>query len=291
MAIRLSDCKSTVHSQHGEDGVIAAIFDAIGIKSRTCVEFGAYDLYEASNVYPLWTSGWKTLLIEGDVGRYRKLVADYADHPGSADLHVLFANKFVDADGPNSLDNILSEFDFPVDLDLVVMDVDGLEYHIWQGCRRFMPRVAIVEYNCMIPHHIELVGAARGNDIGCSALSLAKLGQQKGYSLVACIEWNAFFVRREYAHLFADADNLDALFDPKYIRYAMQSYYGEVFFSGPLLLDYQPFRHDTDLIDTSSVTIGRLGDTLSFVTKRTLWQHARKVKHRLLGPRRRKAEY
>jgi hypothetical protein len=76
----------------------------------------------------------------------------------------------------------------------------------------------------MIPHNIELIGAAKGNDIGCSVLSLAKLGQQKGYSLIACIDWNAFFVRREYAHLFADADDLDALFDPKYIRYAMQSY-------------------------------------------------------------------
>ena len=82
MAIRLSDCKSTVHSQHGEDGVIAAIFEAIGIKSRTCVEFGAYDLYDASNVYPLWNTGWKTLLIEGNVRRYRKLLTDYADFPG-----------------------------------------------------------------------------------------------------------------------------------------------------------------------------------------------------------------
>jgi hypothetical protein len=213
MAIRLSECKSTIHSQNGEDGIIAAIFEAIGVKSRTCVEFGAYDLYDASNVYPLWMAGWKTLLIEGNARRYHKLLADYANCPGSADLHVSFANKFVDVDGTNSLDNTLSEFNFPVDLDLVVMDVDGMEYHIWQGCKRFLPRVAIVEYNCTIPQHIELVGAARGNDIGCSALSLAMLGQQKGYSLVACVEWNAFFVLREYAHLFADADNLDVLFE------------------------------------------------------------------------------
>jgi hypothetical protein len=60
---------------------------------------------------------------------------------------------------------------------------------------------------------------------------------------------------------------------------------------GPLSLDYQPFRRDTDLIDTSSVAIGRLGDTLSFMTKRTLWQYGRKVKHLLLEPPRRKAEY
>ena len=112
MPIRLADHTSNTHSQHGEDGVIAAIFHEIGTKSKTCVEFGAFDLRIASNVYPLWTTGWKTLLIEGNAKRYRKLVADYAAYPGSADLHLSIANKYVDADGPNSLDNILSEFNF-----------------------------------------------------------------------------------------------------------------------------------------------------------------------------------
>ena len=292
MAIRLVDHKSNIFSQNGEDGVIATIFREIGTKSKTCVEFGGWDLRDASNVYPLWTTGWKTLLIEGNATRYGKLVADYAAYPGSADLHVSIANKYVDADGPNSLDNILSEFKFPVDLDLVIIDVDGLEFHIWQGCKRFQPRVVIVEYNCTMPPHIEIVGAAtEKNNIGCSALALARLGKEKGYSLVACIGWNAFFVRSEYASLFTDADNLDALFDPTYVRYAMQSYSGEIFFSGPLLFNYQPFLRDTDFIEKSSVTIARLGDTLSFLTKRTAWQYGRKIKHALLRPPRRKADY
>jgi hypothetical protein len=292
MAIRLADHKSATHSQHGEDGVIAAIFHEIGTKSKTCVEFGAFDLRDFSNVYPLWTTGWKTLLIEGNAERYRKLVADYAAYPGSANLHVSIVNKYVDVDGSNSLDNILSEFDFPVDLDLVVIDVDGMDFNIWRGCKRFQPRVVIIEYNSTIPQHIEIVGAANtGNNIGCSVLSLTKLGTEKGYSLVACIGWNAFFVRREYGGLFTDADNLDALFDPTYIRYAMQSDNGEVFFSAPLVLSYRPFLHDTDFIDTSSVTIGRLGDTLSFITKQTARQYGRIMKHLLLGPPSRKADY
>ena len=71
----------------------------------------------------------------------------------------------------------------------------------------------------------------------------------------------------------------------------MQSYSGEIFFSGPLLFNYQPFLRDTDFIEKSSVTIARLGDTLSFLTKRTAWQYGRKIKHALLGPPRRKADY
>src|SRR5262249_11356260 len=214
--------------------------------------------------------------------------ADYAAYPGSGDLHVSIANKYVHEDGPNSLDSILSEFNFPIDLDLVSIDVDGTDFHIWRGCKRFQPRLVIVEYNPMLPCHIAKVGAAAGNDIGCSVLSLTRLGKEKGYSLVACIGWNAFFVRQEHAGLFTDADNLDALFDPTYVRYAMQSYNGEVFFSAPLHLSYEPFLQDSNSIDTSSVTIGRLGDTLWFITKPTVWQYMRKMKHLLLGPPRRR---
>ena len=285
MSIRLADCKSTVKSQHGEDGVIAAVFREIGVSSRTCVEFGAYDMQRLSNVFPLWTNGWKCLLIEGDAERYRKLVSDFAAYPGSAELRVSIANGYVQEAGANSLDNILSKHEFPTDLDLVSIDVDGTDFHIWRGLRRYRPRLVIVEYNPMIPHHIDIVGSASGNDIGCSVRSLARLGKEKGYSLVACIGWNAFFVSQEHAHLFDDADNLDALFDASYVRYAIQSYNGEVFFSAPLHLGYQPFLDDSDEIEFSSVTIGRLGDDLLFVTRRAAWRYAVKAKRLLVGRR------
>jgi|SRR5215470_714867 len=283
MPIRLANCKSTVRSQHGEDGVIAAVFREIGVRSRTCVEFGAYDLQRLSNVFPLWTSGWKSLLIEGNPERHRKLVSDFAAYPGSADLQVSIAKRYVQEAGDDSLDNILSEHEFPPDLDLVSIDVDGTDLHIWRGLHRHRPRLVVVEYNPMIPHHIDIVGSGSGNDIGCSVLSLARLGKEKGYSLVACIGWNAFFVSEEHAHLFADADNLDALFDASYVRYAMQSYNGEVFFSAPLHLRYRPFLDDSDAIEFSSVTIGRLGDDLLFMTKRAAWQYLVKAKRRLVG--------
>lgn len=267
MPICLQQFKSGRYSQHGEEGVIDAVFREIGVESKTCVEFGAYELQKLSNVYSLWTNGWKALLMEGDRDRYAGLLRDYAAHPQAGEQRVSIANRFVAEDGPDSLDSILSEYGFPADLDLVSIDVDGTDFHIWRGLRKFEPRVVVVEYNPTIPPHIVIVGSGRGNEIGCSALALAQLGQQKGYSLVACIGWNAFFVRKENAHLFADADNLDALFDPSYLRYAMQSYSGEVFFSAPLHLDYKPFRRDSVAIETSSVELGRLGDTLGRMGK------------------------
>jgi hypothetical protein len=265
--IRLDQFRSGAYSQHGEEGVIEAVFRAIGTKTKTCVEFGAYDLKKASNVYSLWTSGWRTLLLEPDWVKYAKLVRDYAAHPQASEQRLQIANRLVTEHGPDSLDSILAEYGFPKDLDLVSVDVDGTDYHLWRGLRSFEPRLVVVEYNPMIPPHLDIVGSGNGNHLGCSALSLMRLGREKGYSLVACIAWNAFFVRSEHAQLFVDADDLEALFDRSYLRYAIQSYQGEVFFSAPLPLRYKPFRRDSAAIESSSVEIGRLGDTLGRVVK------------------------
>ncbi len=262
MPILLSQTASGDDSQHGENGVIDAVFGQIGVKSRTCVEFGAYDLKRLSNVYPLWTSGWKALLIEGDRRRYAKLRFDYAAHPQHGQGRVDVAKRFVAETGADSLDCILTEHGFPIDVDLVSVDVDGQDFHIWRGLQKFKPRLVVIEYNPTIPPHIEIIGDRNGNNVGCSALALARLGRQKGYSLIACIGWNAFFVHRDHAGLFADSDDLDALFDYSYLRYAMQSYRGEVFFSAPLHLEHCMFCPDSAAIEWSSVSLGRTRNTL-----------------------------
>lgn len=100
--IKLSQTVGGESSQHGESGVIDAVFGAIGIKSRTCVEFGAFDLKVSSNVYPLWTAGWRALLIEGHPERHAKLGTDYRAHPQHADTHVEIEKRFVAASGPDS---------------------------------------------------------------------------------------------------------------------------------------------------------------------------------------------
>ncbi len=262
MPVRLSQTTSGKYSQHGEHGVIEAVFREIGVKSRTCVEFGAYDLRLFSNVYPLWTKGWRALLIEGDPERYAKLKSDYAAHSRHENQCVQLENRWVAEAGADSLDSILAQNGFPTDVDLVSIDVDGQDYHIWRGLQKFTPRLVVIEYNPTIPPHIDLVGDGRGNNIGCSALALARLGRDKGYSLVACIGWNAFFVHRDHAGLFTDTDNLDALFDYSYVRYAMQSYTGQVFFSGPLILKYNMFSNDADAMERSSVSLSTTPNTL-----------------------------
>jgi hypothetical protein len=266
--VRLDQHASGENSQHGEAGMIDAVFREIGARTRTCVEFGAYDLERFSNVAPLWRSGWQALLIEGNREYYEKIRRQYEAHPSRGKDGVRVVNRFVAASGPDSLDSILEEHGMPADPDLVSIDVDGLDYHIWRGLTKHRPRLVIIEYNATIPAHLDIVGSAEGNNIGSSALAMARLGAEKGYTLIGCIGWNAFFVERAHAHRFADADDLEALFDDSSVRYAMQSTRGQVFFSGPLAVPYNPFfRRDSAAIERSSVPVGTLGDTVPRVAE------------------------
>jgi len=225
-------------SQHGENGIISAIFSHIGATSRRCVEFGAYELGVDSNVYPLWRDeGWGALLIEGSPDRASKISRDYARLQSSANRpkgSVTIVCQYVEPSGPRSLDVLLDQMGWQDDVDLCVIDVDGMDYHIFAGlaCK---PRVLMCEFNASIPVHINVVGSATGNYLGCSALALFELGRRKGYSLVACTKVNCIFVRDDLAEGFILRNDLPAMFDSFAVTYLMTAYDGSVFLSRPPL--------------------------------------------------------
>ena len=251
---------------------------------------GASDLTIASYVYSLWTNGWRALLIEGDVQRYKNLVRQHATHPQAREERVVILNRLATEEGADSLDCILEAAGFPADLDLLSIDVDGIDFHLWRGLKRCKPRVVVIEFNPIIPLHVELVGSATGNNVGCSLLSVTKLAREKGYSLVATVVWNAFFVLREKANSFVNADNIEELFDPLFLRYAMQAYTGEIFYSGirpradrseksaGMLVSPRPFCRDSRQIEHSSVELIRTPNTGRNIVKEALLHWLRPVK-------------
>lgn len=186
-------------SQNGEDGIIAEIFRRIGPGDRYAVEFGVADGAECCTRQLITADGWNALLIEGMPGHAAKAQALYAGHP-----HARVVCQML------NLDNILDLFRanrVPAAPDLLVVDVDGNDYWLWQRIlSAYRPRVAVVEYNAWWPAHREWVMDydaekrwAWDMDIGASLASLAKLGAAHGYALVGCDSMgvNAFFVRRD----------------------------------------------------------------------------------------------
>lgn len=207
-AAPLADHARDVHSQNGEDGILERIFSLLDVTEGACVEFGAWDGIHLSNTRLLIEQGWRGVLIEADPAKFVELQANTSRFPG-----VVCQNRFVGFEPPGDLDTILAETGLPDDFDLLSIDVDGNDFHIWKSVTRYRPKVVVVEINPTIPNHIEFVQARdMAVQQGSSARSLVVLGREKGYELVATTQCNVLFVREDLFPALGIADNsLDAL--------------------------------------------------------------------------------
>ncbi|WP_295447169.1 hypothetical protein, partial [uncultured Thiodictyon sp.] len=119
----LLEFAGNVTSQDGEDGIIQKIFETLPPTNRFCVEFGAWDGKYLSNCCNLISNfNWGGCFIEANPNRFEEL----RNNHGSNDK-VICINRFIELDGQNSLDNILSSAGIPKDFDFLSIDVDGTD--------------------------------------------------------------------------------------------------------------------------------------------------------------------
>jgi hypothetical protein len=277
--IDLRAARSDQTSQHGEDGIIAAIFEEIGVESKRCVEFGAYDLSEHSNVRALWYDGdWNAILIEGDPERAQAIQQAYDRETGRGGTATI-VQGFVQPTGPDSIDERLARLGWaPETVDLLVIDVDGIDFQIFKSLTG-RPRVVMVEFNPTIPPHLSVIGNDNGNYLGASARAVVDLGISKGYTLVACTKVNAIFVRADIATPFSNTNDLDFWFDPYAVTYLMTAYDGSVFCSKPphFVSNLLSPRAKKDLADSSAYWIPTQHLDAGYLFTRLLYQATEKV--------------
>jgi hypothetical protein len=187
------------YSQFGEDGIIEAIFARIGTANKWCVECGAADGLFFSNTRRLIEQGWKSLQIEADDRQYERLYERYKLNPDVIAEHVQ-----VGLGEKSRLDDVIGYFNqIPADFDLLVLDVDGQEYHIVNSLVKFKPRVLIVEYDPDAdPMHIPEPGAPRLDQAGRFATRFAV--EARGYEVICRTQCNLICVRRDLAHLLVE---------------------------------------------------------------------------------------
>ena len=204
-----------VYSQNDEDGILQEIFDRIGTETKKFVEFGVQDGLECNSHY-LLHKGWTGLWLEGSEPFYRQIQEKFASV--IADGKLKTDNAFITRENINAL---LDRNGMTGEIDLLCIDLDGNDYHVWDAISRVAPRVVCMEYNGKFPPDCEWVmpycsnHVWQGNDyFGASLKSLEKLGTRKGYQLVGTniTGVNAFFVRADLAEgkfaLPATAENL-----------------------------------------------------------------------------------
>lgn len=196
------------YSQSGEDGLLEAIFGRIGTTNRWCAEVGAGDGILCSNTRKLLEEGWSAVYAEADPGEFGRLARNTeamgfrltdaganwqlrsADEASGRTVYLRHA-----AVGPSfTLDDLLTEAGAPVDPDLLVIDVDGQEWHLWNAMLHHYPRVVVCEFDPQAdPDFIP----APGGPGQAGREAIARLGSAKGYEPVAVGPYNVLFVRRQ----------------------------------------------------------------------------------------------
>jgi hypothetical protein len=195
---------ANVTSQFGEDGIIARILEIAGTTNRYACEFGAWDGKHFSNTWNLIARhGWRGLLIEGDRDRFAALQQTYA---GRSDVRLL--NAMVAIQGERSLDSLLAAAGAPRDLDVLSIDVDGVDWHLWNTLVIHRPRVLVIEINPTIPNDVIFIqDPDPAVNQGASLRAMVELGKRKRYELVATTLCNALFVDAQLFPRFSIPDN------------------------------------------------------------------------------------
>ncbi|PTB96657.1 hypothetical protein C9994_06370 [Marivirga lumbricoides] len=196
---RITHYHNSVFTQNGEDGIIEEIFERVGVKNKTFIEFGAHGIKNNSTY--LLLKGWSGFWIIGSEKGFSFINKKFKVYIETSSL--ILAKKWITK---YNIESIFKELSVPKEVDFLSIDIDGNDYWVWENIINYNPRVVSIEYNATFPPNISL--AMKYNEdhkwqqdsyFGASLLALQKLGEKKGYKLIGCdfAGCNAFFVRKD----------------------------------------------------------------------------------------------
>lgn len=183
--------QKNVTSQYGEDGIIKEICKRLGIKAGYFVEVGAADGKQFSNTYSLLSKRWKGICIEGDESKYKDLLKTKGEFP----RRLVTICAWIQPEGENTLDNLLSQTPAPVEFDLLSVDIDSYDWQVWRSLQDYSPKIVVIEGNSTVLPGVWQIHE-EGVSQGASFTALTDLGESKGYKLV-CHTGNLVFVRED----------------------------------------------------------------------------------------------
>ena len=237
----LLDAAYNRYSQNGEDGIIGKILETLPTCNHWCVEFGAWDgIYLSNTRYLIETQNYNGVLIEANARSFADLLRN-----NSRNAAVTCINASVGFRENDKLDTILAGTQCAKDFDLLSIDIDGNDYHVWKAITGYRPKIVCIEFNPMIPNQVDYVQPADpATKQGASVSAIARLGKEKGYELVCINDCNCIFVDARYFALFGIADNSVAALrstDTPTV-YVFPGYDGQLIFTEDVILPWHQLR-------------------------------------------------
>lgn len=205
------DIEFSAFSQNGEDGILLFIFALVGHGGRRAVEICAGDGIECNSANLMINHGWTGLLLDGSAENIQRGNRFYQRCQTTFCYPPRLVQAWVTAENVNDL---IRDNGVEGEIDLLSIDIDGVDYWLWKAIDVINPRVVILEYNSLvgmgrsitIPYDPQFQQSQPGH-VSASLPAFVKLGQEKGYRLVGVQRYgfNAIFLRNDVgAELFPE---------------------------------------------------------------------------------------
>lgn len=209
----LQDVEFKVFSQWGEDGIIDWLIERAAIPPdlHTFIEFGVETYREANTRFLLENRNWRGLIMDGNEASLASLTREELFWRYNLKSRASFITR-------ENINDLIRDSGFSGDVGLLSVDVDGVDYWIWEAINVISPIICICEYNAVfgdlhpvtVPYDANFVSSQSHYSFlyaGASIGALKCLAQRKGYKFLGTTTAanDAFFVRKDYAHIFDEA--------------------------------------------------------------------------------------
>lgn len=206
----LSEVEFCCFSQWGEDGILDWLISCLGDLPKTFIEFGVENYRESNTRFLVLNRNWSGLVIDGSDKNISNVKKQKIYWRHSIEAVCSFITK-------ENINSLISDAGHSGETGLLSIDIDGMDYWIWDAIDIIDPVIVVVEYNSIFGdlhsitapyrHDFQRSKAHFSNlFFGASIKALKLLGEKKGYRLVGTNSngCNAFFVRNDLAGRILD---------------------------------------------------------------------------------------
>lgn len=201
---RLVDYEFGVYSQWGEDGILSYLINILRPEHESFIEFGVENYTEANTRWLLEYRNWRGLVIDGSESHIRCIRESELYWKRSLSAVAGMVTR-------ENIDTLIRVNGFAGPIGILSIDIDGMDYWVWERIDSVDPLIVVVEYNSLFgpdrfvtvpyrPDFTRHTAHYSGIYCGASLAALVALGERKGYAFVGSNSAgnNAFFVKRTH---------------------------------------------------------------------------------------------
>jgi hypothetical protein len=192
-----------VFTKEGEDGILLHLFLTIGTTNKQFADIGSNDCINSNCANLAFHHQWNGLFVDADATALTRGAGIYKAFFGPAVNRFRFREAVVT---PDTVQSLLTDTGCLAEPDLLCIDLDGNDYHIWQAIQDIRPRVVVTEIQIekgseefIPPYQNQFEPYEEQLPKGASLTSMTRLAEEKGYMLAAANSggYNLVFVRND----------------------------------------------------------------------------------------------